>query len=101
MENEINDFEKPLHLLNRDGSDAFHHCDIFKTASKILERLPVDKDIIPERQTWAVATENPNNNFCNFHGYLLKGDLETAMDINCEEFKHITASLIETLKTQL
>ena len=67
-----------------------------------MEQLPVDKDIIPEHQTWAVASENPNNNFCNFHEYLLKGDLETAaMDINCEEFKHITASLIEILKTQL
>ena len=42
--NGIKDLEKPLHLLNRDGSDAFHHCDIFKTAREILEQLPVDKD---------------------------------------------------------
>ena len=42
--NGIKDLEKPLHLLNRDGSDAFHHCDIFKTPREILEQLPVDKD---------------------------------------------------------
>ena len=42
--NGIKDLEKPLHLLNRDGSDAFHHCDIFKTAREILKQLPVDKD---------------------------------------------------------
>lgn len=31
----------------------------------------------------------------------LKGDLEAAMDKNCEEFKHIIVSLIEALKTWL
>ena len=82
-------------------SDSFH-CDIFKTASNILQQPSVDKeDIVPEHETRAAAAENPNNNFCNFHGYLLKGDLETAMEVNCKKFKHIITSLIEALKTQL
>ena len=62
-----------LHLLNRNGSDAFHCHDNFKTASKILEQFSVDKEnIVPER--------------------LLKGDLETAMEVNCKAGKHIIAS---------
>ena len=82
--------EKPLHLLNRDRSVAFHRNDTSQTASKILEQLSDNKeDIVPERQTRAAAAENPNKKFCNFHVYLLKGDLETAMEVNCEKFKHI------------
>ena len=74
--------EKLLHLINRDGSDAFH-CNIFKTASKILKQLSDnEEDIVPECQTRAAAAENPNSNFCNFHGYLLKEDLEKAMEVN-------------------
>ena len=73
--NEIKVLEKLLHLLNRDGSNVFHCDDIFKKASKILEQLSVEEeDIVPERQIRAAAAENPNNNFCNFQGYLLKGD---------------------------
>ena len=88
--------------LNRDGSDAFHRDYIFKTASEILEQVSENKeDIVPDCQTRAAAAENPNNNFFNFHGYLLKGDLETAMDVNHKEFKHITPSLIEALNTRL
>ena len=94
--------EKPLHLLNRDGSDAIHHDDIFKTASEFLEQFTDNKeDIRPEHQTKAVAAENPNNIFSNFHGYLLKGDLETAKEENCKELKNIIASLLEALKTWL
>ena len=37
--NGIKVLEQLLHLLNRDGSDAFHHDDIFKTANKILEQI--------------------------------------------------------------
>ena len=80
--NRVKVLEKLLHLLNRDGSNVFHRDDIFKTASKILEELSDNKeDIISERQIRAAATENPNNNFFYFHGILLKGDLETAMEV--------------------
>ena len=79
--NRVKVLEKLLHLLNRDGSNVFYRDDIFKTASKILEELSDNKeDIISERQIRAAATENPNN-FFYFHGYLLKGDLETAMEV--------------------
>ena len=62
-----------------------------------MEQLLVDEeDIVPEHQMQAAAVENPNTNFCNFHGYLLEGVLEIAMKVNCKEFKHIIASLIET-----
>ena len=75
--------EKLLHLLNRDGSDAFHCDDIFKTANEILEQLSDDEeDIVPEHRTQAEVAENPNSNFCNVHGYLFKGDLETEMEVN-------------------
>ena len=66
-----------------------------------MEQLSVDEeDIVPKHQTQAAASENPKNNFCNFHDYLLKEDLETAMEVNCKEIKHIK-SLIEALKTRL
>ena len=100
--NGIKVLKKFLHLLNRDGSDAFHRDDIFKTASEILKQISVEReDIVPECQTRAAVVENPNSNFCNFHEYFLKGDLETAMEVNCKEVNHIIASLIEALKTQL
>ena len=67
-----------------------------------MEQISVDKQYIkPERQTQATFAKNPNSNFCNFHGYLLKGDLGTAMEVNCKEVKHIIASLVEALKTRL
>ena len=47
------------------------------------------------------AAENPNNRFFEFHGYLLKGDLERAVEINCKEFKSILESSIEALKSRL
>ena len=47
------------------------------------------------------AAENLNNNFCYFYEYLLNEDLETTMEVNYKEFKHIPASLIYALKTQL
>ena len=80
--NRVKVLEKLLHLLNRDESNVFHRDDIFKTASKILEQLSDNKeDVISERQIQAAATENPSNNFCYFHGYLLKRDLETSMEV--------------------
>ena len=67
-----------------------------------MEQLSDDKkDIVPEYQTRAEVAENPNSNFCNVHGYLLKGDLETEMEVNYKEVKHIIASLVEALKTWL
>ena len=65
----IKSFEKLLLLLNRDGKEAFH-CDIFKTASEILEQLSNEEDIIPERQTRAAAAENLN--FASFMGIFLQ-----------------------------
>ena len=55
--NEIKVLEKPLHLLNRNGSDTFHCSNIFKTASKILEQLQLTKKISqqslkPEQLNW-------------------------------------------------
>ena len=47
------------------------------------------------------AAENLNNNFCYFYEYLLNEDLETTMEVNYKEFKHIPASLIYASKTQL
>ena len=73
-----------------------------KQRVEILEQLSdTEDDIIPECLTRAGAAENPNNRFCEFHGYLLKGDLERAMEINCKEFKSILESSIEALKTRL
>ena len=47
----IKSFKKLLLLLNRDGKEAFHRNDIFKTASETLEQLSDEEDdIIPERQ---------------------------------------------------
>ena len=47
------------------------------------------------------AAENLNNNFCYFYEYLLNEDLETTIEVNYKESKHIPASLIYALKTQL
>ena len=88
--------------MNRDGKEAFHRHDIFKTASEILEQLSNEEnDIIPERQTRVAAAENPNNDFCEFHGYILTGSLDSAMEIKLKEFKTIVESLIKALKSRL
>ena len=98
----IKSFEKLLLLLNRDGKEAFHRDDIFKTASEILEQLSNEEnDIIPERQTRVASAENPNNEFCKFHGYILTGSLDSAMEIKLKEFKTIVESLIKALKSRL
>ena len=98
----IKSFEKLLLLLNRDGKEAFHRNDIFKTASEILEQLSNEEnDIIPERQTRVAAAENPNNDFCEFHGYIVTGSLDSAMEIKLKEFKTIVESLIKALKSRL
>ena len=82
--------------------EAFHHNIIFKSASDISEQLSDEEDdIIPEHQKRAAAAENLNNDFCNFHGYLLTGSLDNAMGINLKEFKTIVESLIKTLKSRL
>ena len=98
----IKSFEKLLLVLNRDGKEAFHCNDIFKTVSETLEQLSNEEDDnIPERQTRAAAAENPNNDFCKFHGYLLTGSLDSTMEINLKEFKTIVESLIKALKFHL
>ena len=59
--------------MNRDGKEPFHRDYIFKTASEILEQLSNEEDdMIPEHQTRAAAATNLNNDFCEYHGYLLK-----------------------------
>ena len=68
----IKSFEKLLLLLNRDGKEPFHRDYIFKTASEILELSNEEDDMIPEHQTRAAAAKNLNNDFCEYHGYLLK-----------------------------
>ena len=88
--------------MNRDGKEAFHRDDIFKTASEILEQLSNEEDdIIPEHQTRAAAAKNLNNDFCEFHGYLVTGSLDRAMEINLKEFKTIVESVIKALKFHL
>ena len=88
--------------MNRDGKEAFHRNYILKTASEILEQiLNEEDDITPEHQTRAAAAENPNNDFCMFHGYLLTGSLDSAMEITLKEFKTVIDSLIKALKSCL
>ena len=73
----IRSFDKLLILLDRDGGDAFQRDNIFSTASEILEKLTdEEEEIIPERRTRTAASENPNNDYCQFHGYLLKSNLQ-------------------------
>ena len=87
--------------MNRDGKEAFHRDDIFKTASEILEQLSNEEDdTILKHQTRAAAAENLNN-FSEFHGYLHTGSLDSTMEINLKEFKTIVESLIKALKSHL
>ena len=45
------------------------------------------------------SCRNLNNDFCEFHGYLPTGSLDSAMEINLKEFKSIVESLIKALKS--
>ena len=75
-------FDKLLILLDRDGGDAFQRDDIFPTATEILEKLTdEEEEIIPERRTRAPVSENTNNDYCQFHGYLLKGNLQMLLNL--------------------
>ena len=74
-------FDKLPFLLDCDGWDAFQRDDIFPTKSEILEKLSdEEEEIIPERCTQAAVSENPNNDYCQFHDYLLKGNLQDAIE---------------------
>ena len=66
-------FDKLLILLDREWGDAFQRDDIFPKASEILEKLTdEEEEIIPKYRTQAAVSENPYNDYCQFHGYLLK-----------------------------
>ena len=89
-------------LLDRDGGDAFQRDDIFPTATEILEKLTDEEEqIIPERRTRAPVSENTNNDYCQFHGYLLKGNLQDAIESCHQEFVTIISSLKESLALRL
>ena len=75
--NVMRSFDKLLILLDRDGGDAFQRDNIFPTASEILEKLTDEEEkIIPKCRTRRAASENSNNDYCHFHGYFLKGNLQ-------------------------
>ena len=91
-------FNKLLILLDHDGGDAFQRDDIYPTESEILEKLTYEEEeIIPERRTQAAVSDNPNNDYCQFRGYLLKGNLQDAIESCHQEFVTITSSLKESL----
>ena len=95
-------FDKLLILLDCDGGDAFQRDDIFPTASEILEKLTdEEEEIITKCHTQVAVLENPNNNYCQFHGCLLSGNLQDAIESCHEEFLTIISSLKESLALQL
>ena len=95
-------FDKLLILLDQDRGDAFQKDDIFPTASEILEKLTdEEEEIIPEQHTQAAVSENPNNDFCQFHGYLQKDNLQDAIESCHQEFVTIISSLKESFALQL
>ena len=94
--------DKLLILLDHDGGDAFQRNDIFPTASEILEKLTdEEEEVIPECRTRAAVSENPNNDYCQFHGYLLKGNLQDAIESCHQEFVTIISSVKESLALRL
>ena len=98
----VRSFDKLLILLDCDGGDAFQRDDIFPTASEILEKLTdEEEEIIPEHHTQAAVSENPNNDFCQFHGYLQKDNLQDAIESCHQEFVTIISSLKESLALRL
>ena len=95
-------FDKLLILLDRDEGDAFQRDDIFPTAGEILEKLTdEEEEIIPECRTRAAVSENPNNDYCQFHGYFLKGNLQDATESCHQKFVTIISSLKQSLAFQL
>ena len=95
-------FDKLLILLDRDGGDAFQMDDIFPTASEILEKLnDEEEETIPGRRTRAAVSENPNNDYCQFHCYLLKDNLQDTTEFCHQEFVAIISSLKESLVLRL
>ena len=88
--------------MDCDRGDAFQRDDIFPAASEILEkRTEEEEEIIPECHTRAAVSENPNNDYYQFHGYLLKGNLQDAIKSCHQEFVTIISSLKESLALQL
>ena len=74
-------FDKILILLERDGGDAFQRADMFPTASDILGKLTdEEKEIVPQCCTRAAVSENPKIDYCQFHGYLLKDNLQDPIE---------------------
>ena len=79
-------FDK-LVFVDRDGGDAFQRDDIFPRANEIFEKLTdEEEEIIPECCTRATVSENPNNDYCQFHGYLPKGNLQDAIESCHQKF---------------
>ena len=76
--------------------------DIFYNASEILEQIDdEEEDIIPERQTRADTNDNPDNNVTLFHGYLLTGSVEDALEKCNQDYLNILENLREALTVRL
>lgn len=89
-------------LLQQEGINAFKNVQIFPSTSHLLGKLANEEnEIVPARVTRADVASGSFGTYTLYHGYLLNGSLDYAMNKVLDEFKDITDTLCDSLKTRL
>ena len=91
-------------LLEQEGSEALKRDQLFPNTAKLIKDLNVEvSQIVPERQTRqsADANEPGTHNYVLLHDYLLKGNLDNAIDKVGSELLQIVCQLKVRLSARL
>ena len=90
-------------LVDEEKGDAFKRRELFPSCCSILDKITVEeKEVVPPRQTrFDVATTSTTRNNFSYHGYLLKGSLEHALNECSKEFVPILSKLETSLAVRL
>jgi hypothetical protein len=91
-------------VLEQEGSEALKRDQLFPNTAKLLQDLNVEvSQIVAERQTRQStdANEPGTHNYVSFHDYLLKGNLDNAMDKVGSELLQMVRQLKVRLSARL
>ena len=81
-----------------EGHGAFNDAELFPSTNKLLNELTDEEgETIPFRQTRSDARANPGNLHTIYHGYLLTGAVEDAINKVINELKEVLNRLKESI----
>ena len=91
-------------VLEKEGGEALKREQLFPNTAKVLQDLKVEvAQIVPERQTRQTTNANElgTQNYILLHDYLLKANLDNAMEKVGRKLLQIVCQLKERLSNHL